>query len=123
MNGTNFLVDTNICLYLLSGNRTIAEILNGNGIFISFITQLELLSFNKFSHNEIHKIQSFIDDCIIIDLNEDIKENVIKLRRKYKIKLPDSIIAATSEYFDLPIITADKGFNKIEELNILFYQE
>ena len=34
-----------------------------------------------------------------------------------------SIIAATSEYFDLPIITADKGFNKIEELNILFYQE
>ena len=68
-------------------------------------------------------IQSFIDDCIIIDLNEDIKENVIKLRRKYKIKLPDSFIAATSEYFDLPIITADKGFNKIEELNILFYQE
>ncbi len=123
MNGTNFLVDTNISLYLLSGNRTIAEILNGNGIFISFITQLELLSFNKLSQNEIHKIQSFINDCIIIDLNEDIKENVIKLRRKYKIKLPDSIIAATSEYFDLPIITADKGFNKIEELNILFYQE
>ena len=48
---------------------------------------------------------------------------MIKLRRKYKIKLPDSIIAATSEYFNLPIITADKGFNKIEELNILFYQE
>ena len=48
---------------------------------------------------------------------------MIKLRRKYKIKLPDSFIAATSEYFNLPIITADKGFNKIEDLNILFYQE
>jgi tRNA(Ser,Leu) C12 N-acetylase TAN1 len=66
----------------LSGNRTIAEILNGNGIFISFITQLD----NKLSQNEINKIQSFIDDCIIIDLNEDIKEKVIKLRRKYKNK-------------------------------------
>ena len=87
MNGTNFLVDTNICLYLLSGNRTIAEILNGNGIFISFITQLELLSFNKLSQNEIHKIQSFINDCIIIDLNEDIKENVIKLRRNLIVLL------------------------------------
>jgi len=123
MNGSNFLVDTSICLYLLSGNKTIAEILNGNGIFISFVTQLELLSFDKLSKNEINKIQSFIDDCIVIDLNEDIKETVINLRRKYKIKLPDSIIAATSEYFDIPIITADKGFRKIDELNVLFYQE
>jgi predicted nucleic acid-binding protein len=121
MNGNNFLVDTNICLYLLSGNNTIAQLLNGNRIFISFITQLELLSFTQLSENEVQSIQLFIDDCIVIDLNEDIKESVINLRRKYKIKLPDSIIAATSEYFDLPIITADKGFKKIEELNVLFY--
>ena len=122
MNGGNVLVDTNICLYLLSGNETIAEILDGNSIFISFITQLELLSFPTISDTDTLKIQDFIDDCIVIDLNEDIKEFVIHLRKKYKIKLPDSIIAATSEYFDIPIITADKGFKKIVELNILFYQ-
>jgi hypothetical protein len=38
VNVSNVLVDTNICLYLLSGNETIAEILDGNSIFISFIT-------------------------------------------------------------------------------------
>jgi predicted nucleic acid-binding protein len=122
MNGGNVLVDTNICLYLLSGNETIAEILDGNSIFISFITQLELLSYSNLSNSDLIKIQSFIDDCIVIDLNEDIKETVVELRRKYKIKLPDSIIAATSEYFDIPIITADKGFKKIDELNVIFYQ-
>ena len=122
MNGGNVLVDTNICLYLFSGNETIAEILDGNSIFISFITQLELLSYSNLSNSDLIKIQSFIDDCIVIDLNEDIKETVVELRRKYKIKLPDSIIAATSEYFDIPIITTDKGFKKIDELNVIFYQ-
>ena len=122
MNGVNFLVDTNICLYLLSGNKTIAEILEGNNLFISFITQLELLTFNNLTENEKITIHSFIDDCIVIDLNEDIKEFVVILRSKHKIKLPDSIIAATSVYFDIPFITADKGFKKIKELNLLFYQ-
>jgi predicted nucleic acid-binding protein len=122
MNGVNFLVDTNVCLYLLSGNKTIAEILDGNNLFISFITQLELLSFNNLTDDEKSTIHSFIDDCIVIDLNEDIKEFVVILRSKHKIKLPDSIIAATSVYFDIPFITADKGFKKIEELNLLFYQ-
>lgn len=122
MNGVNFLVDTNVCLYLLSGNKTIAEILDGNNLFISFITQLELLSFNNLTENEKSTIHSFTDDCIVIDLNEDIKEFVVILRSKHKIKLPDSIIAATSVYFDIPFITADKGFKKIKELNLLFYQ-
>ena len=122
MNGVNFLIDTNVCLYLLSGNKTIAEILDGNNLFISFITQLELLSFHNLTDDEKSTIHSFIDDCIVIDLNEDIKEFVVILRSKHKIKLPDSIIAATSVYFDIPFITADKGFKKIKELNLLFYQ-
>ncbi|MEA3297332.1 MAG: PIN domain-containing protein, partial [candidate division Zixibacteria bacterium] len=34
--------------------------------------------------------------CKIIDINTNIKSEVIKIRRKYKIKLPDCIIIATS---------------------------
>ena len=56
MNGGNVLVDTNICLYLFSGNETIAEILDGNSIFISFITQLELLSYSNLSNSDLIKI-------------------------------------------------------------------
>lgn len=47
MNGNKVFVDTNIILYLLGGDSTIAELLNGKQIYISFITQLELLSYSK----------------------------------------------------------------------------
>lgn len=42
MSGRSFLVDTNIVLYLLSGNTAIAEIINGSQLYVSFITRLEL---------------------------------------------------------------------------------
>lgn len=34
MNSVNFLVDRNICLYLLSSNKTITEILDGNNLLL-----------------------------------------------------------------------------------------
>jgi predicted nucleic acid-binding protein len=37
MSGSSLLIDTNIALYLLSGNKTIAEILDGSTIYVSFI--------------------------------------------------------------------------------------
>ncbi|MCD4696513.1 MAG: hypothetical protein K8S16_09765 [Bacteroidales bacterium] len=46
MSGNSLFVDTNIILYLLSGNSTIADILHKKQIFISFITQLELLGYS-----------------------------------------------------------------------------
>jgi predicted nucleic acid-binding protein len=47
---------------------------------------------------------------------------VIAIRKKYKIKIPDSIVIATSLYLDLPLVTADSDFRKVEELNLIFYE-
>ncbi len=38
------------------------------------------------------------------------------------MKLPDCIVAASALYLDLPIITADKDFKKIKELNLMLYE-
>lgn len=43
MSGKEILVDTNILLYLLKGNDTLEKILQGKNIYLSFITELELL--------------------------------------------------------------------------------
>ena len=48
---------------------------------------------------------------------------VISIRKLYVFKLLDSIIAATNQYFDIPLISADKGLKKVEEINLLFYKE
>lgn len=46
MNGDNILIDTNIALYLLSGDRVVAEILDGKNVYVSCNTELELLGFH-----------------------------------------------------------------------------
>ncbi len=114
MNGGNFLADTNILLYLLGGDDTLAKILNGKQIYISFITEIELLSFKKLSGKEKLNILSLLNDCIIIDINQSIKTLTIEIRENYTIKLPDAIIAATSKYLNLPLITSDNDFKKLK---------
>ena len=122
MNGNKIFVDTNIILYLLGGDTTIAELLNSKQLYISFITQLELLSFSKSSKKDLKIIQEIIDQCVIIDINDEIKELVIALKRKFGFKLPDGIIIATATYLDLPLISADQEFKKAEALNLIFYE-
>jgi len=123
MNGNKVFVDTNIILYLLGGDVTIAELLNGKQIYISFITQLELLAFPKNSKKNLKIIRDFIDQCIILDINDEIKDKVIDLQSRFRFKLPDAIIIATAIYLDLPLITADQEFKKAEDLSLIFYEK
>lgn len=45
MNGSRIFVDTNILLYFLNGDSEVMDMISDKDIFISFITELELLSF------------------------------------------------------------------------------
>ncbi len=121
MSGNSILIDTNIVLYLLDGDETIAQLLNGKYIYLSFVTELELLGFKDISREETNSIKQFLDDCVIVDMNEIIKETTIKLKTNNSIKLPDAIIAATAIFMNMPCLSNDKGFDKIEELHFIRY--
>ena len=123
MSGNRFLLDTNIILYLLNGDQTLADILQEKQVFVSFITEIELYGFKALSEEEKSKITRVLSSCTIVDLNSGIKSKTIEVRQSYNLKLPDSFIAGTALYFDMPLISADKGFNKIEELNLLSYEQ
>jgi len=123
MNGNNIFIDTNIAIYLLDGDRSLADILHNKRLYLSFITQLELLGYQSITTEYEQQIKNMLEHCIIVDINNQIKSEVINLKRKYSIKLPDCIVAATSIYMDTPLITSDKGFNKIEELNLIMYEK
>ena len=64
-----------------------------------------------------------MNGCIIIDINEEIKKTTIQIKQKHQIKLPDSIIAATTLFIEIPLLTADKGFKKINKLNLALFEE
>lgn len=63
------------------------------------------------------------DNYTVIEMNHNIKQHVINLRKKYCIKVNDAIIAATSLYMGIPLLTADSGFVKIKELDLKFYEK
>ena len=121
MNGNSLIADTNILLYLLNGDKTLAKILNNKKVYISFISELEIQCFKNLSSKEKTLIDSLIDDCIIIDINDIIKQYTIEIRKNYSVKLPDAIIAATAEYMNIPLITSDSDFNKIDVINTIYY--
>ena len=123
MNGTKLLLDTNIVLYWLSGDRTLADLLHEKQIYLSFITELELLGFSKLSEYERSSIQEFLSDCKIIDINSRIKSLVINLRQTSNLKLPDSIILASAIYLDIPFVTSDSDFKKIEDVDLIYYEQ
>jgi len=123
MSGINLLTDTNIILYLLGGDKDLVGILSGRIVHLSFINELELLSFPQLSTDDTQIIREFLKETIIIDINESIKANTIHLRTKYNLKLPDAIVAATARFLQIPLLTADKDFKQITEIPILFYEK
>jgi predicted nucleic acid-binding protein len=123
MNGNSFLLDTNIILYLLSGEKKIAEVINGRQWNVSFITELELLGYRSIVSSEKERIKKFLDNCIVTDINQEIKEYTIQIRQDTKLPLPDCIIGATAMYLDIPLFTADRDFKKIKSLPLILFEE
>jgi len=116
------LVDTNILLYFLKGNKKLTSILKDREIVISFVTELELLSFPELTKKDEKIIKELIDNCVVVDLNEEIKAKTINIRRSYAQKLPDAIIAATAEYFGLPLFTADQALGKVKDIDVVIFE-
>ena len=123
MSGNKLLLDTNIILYLLGGDTTLVDILEGKQVYVSFITELELYSFKGLSSLEKTKIDVLLSSCSVIDITAGIKSKTVEIRQSYKLKLADSIIAGTALYLDVPLITADSDSKKIEELRLLHYEK
>ena len=122
MNGNSILLDTNIVLYLLNGEETLIPLLEEKNLFLSFITQLELLGGKYLKTDDILKIKQFVADCTVIDITPGIKDYTISLRQNYNIKLPDCIILATSLWLNMPLITADHGFTKIDIADLIYFE-
>ncbi len=116
MNGNSFLVlDTNVVLYHL-GNR-LQNPLEKKRYAISIITEIELLSYPNIQAEEINIIQNFVAQTTVIELRNSIKIETVALRKKYKLKVPDAIIAATALRLQSPLLTNDQKLLNISEID------
>jgi predicted nucleic acid-binding protein len=120
MNGIDFFVDTNVLIYMLSGHPTAVKIAQHEfSLGVSVITEIELLGKKNVSRYEIGIIRGLLEGCEIIPLSNKIKDLAISIKQKYALKTPDAIVAATAKSFNLPLLTFDNDFKKIEGFEII----
>jgi len=119
MNGIDYLIDTNILLYILRGNPKLRYLAQAELLAVSCVTEMEILGKFQIEETEKNIIAELLQQSAVIDITHTIKQITIQLKQKYRLKLPDAIIAATAIQQNLALITADKGFAKIEELDLI----
>ncbi len=121
MSGSKFLADTNTFIYLLDKHPVLEPLLDSEWFF-SFITEIELLGKPGITKSEIKEVKGVLEICSRIVHVQAINEITIQLKQAHKIKLPDALIAATAIYQRLPILTFDKGFTKIKEIDVVLLE-
>lgn len=119
-----FLIDTNIIIYYLDDRIPEKEIEKLENIFsssfyISTITKIEVLGWNKITKSEKKRIEIFLNNAQIFYIDKAIEKKSIEIKQKYKIATPDTIIGATAINNNLTIVSRnEKDFNKIVGIKI-----
>lgn len=116
------MLDTNIALYLLGGDQVLAAVLDQKEVYVSVISEMEMLGYPGISTEEIIRIKSFLAETSIVELTPEVKNKTIEPRQFYNVKLPDAIIAATAIQQNIPLISADSIFKRVAELNFVHYE-
>jgi len=121
----SYALDTNSILYYLKKHKNLSDffisIIQGSEpVSLSVVNKIELLSYSGLQEEDEKQIKEFIQDFKMRELDDEIVDKTIEVRKKYKLKLPDAIIAATAMINNLILVTHNKkDFKEIRGLKII----
>lgn len=122
--GQQYLIDSNALIDYLSGSLPNAgkafmdQVINAIP-FVSVISKIEVLGYKSTEEASI-LLSGFLNDSIVINLQDEIVDKTIEIRKEYKIKTPDAIIAATAITCKFILISRnEKDFKNIQHLSLL----
>ena len=122
--GLKYLYDTNVFIDYFSDRLEDLDLFNEkfiieNEVLISPVVRMELLSHPDITEDEDKLFTELLDNFESVEIDFEVEKETILLRRKYKLKLPDAIIAASAIIEDAVLVTNDKkDFSKVSELKI-----
>ena len=120
-----FLIDTSAVIKYLN------ETLPANGLslmdkivdkesIISFIAEIELQAWSPPNQEDLKIYQFFVSSSTVIGVDDNIIKETIKIRKSFKLKLPDALIAATAITNNMTLIADnDKDFKQVPELKYI----
>ena len=98
-----------------NANRFLARIID-NEIYLSVINKIELLGFLTVEQDLI----DFVNCSNILPIDDNIVDKTIEVRRTYKTKLPDAVIAATALHYSLILVSNNtKDFKNIKGVEVI----
>ena len=145
-----FILDTNICLAYIRGNRKFCEEIDKRldlfkpdvQVIISVVTKAELLSLgvqNGWGKNKLNNLKNLLNKLFVIDINEsdsDLMEAYAKIDAFSQGRLPeqplemsarnmgknDLWIAATAYVANAALVTTDGDFDHLHDKWITVYK-
>jgi len=99
------LLDTNILIDYLNGvAKSRGEIEKREGPAISIITWMEVMT-GAGDPDEENQLRMFLSRFQVIGIDSEIAALAVKLRREYRMKLPDAIIYASARARQMLLVT------------------
>jgi len=119
-----YVYDTNIFIYYLAEEPAVLSLfseafLSQHNVAISPIIRIELLSFPDLSVEEEQITADLLTQFESVPLLPEIESWTIQLKRQYRIKLPDAVIAATALHWSASLVTRNiDDFKRVTELDL-----
>jgi predicted nucleic acid-binding protein len=117
-----YLADTNTIIDYLENKlpENSIQLIDSIDIQFSVISRIELLVWQKATEGQLKILNDFINVSTVFGLSESVIVKSIEIRRKYRLKLPDAIIAATAIANNLTLLTRNMSdFEKVKQLRCI----
>jgi predicted nucleic acid-binding protein len=86
---------------------------------VSIVTKIEVLGFNA-PDKHYQLLINFMNDSVVLELTGSVVDICIDIRKKYKTKLPDAIIASTALAHGCILISRNiSDFKNIDGLQVI----
>ncbi len=117
-------LDTNVIIYYFQNHPQIIALIDrlrakDESFIISAITELELLSLSGLTKDDVVRIGLWLNQIYILPVDSVVAHKAAELRRDYRLKAPDAIVAATAMLNGNKLVTRDITFRRIKKLEIL----
>ena len=118
-----YTLDTNAVIYYLQKDEAVRAViepmLEAGAVHVATVTEIELFSYTHLTLDDNNRIEKLLDAFEIVPLDSNIARIAGRLRREQRMKLPDSVIAATALFTGTTLVTRNiRDFKRIPNLSV-----
>ncbi len=120
-----YTLDTNAVIYFIKDDERDAPLISdiladpATPSYISTATEAELFAYSRLDNSEIARIEDFLELVTIIPVDSRVARLAGSIRATYRMKLGDSMIAATALLMRSTLLTRNvRDFKRIPQLSL-----